>query len=400
MQPVPLVLPNQPLPFEDDAAARLTGDFGTHFGLLGREKIELMLRRRMIQSLGEIEPSQLQPASLDLRLGARAFRVRASFLPGKGRTVEEQLTALKSDEISLEDGGAVLERGCVYVIPLLEYLKLPDGMSAAANPKSSTGRLDIFTRLIADYSEVFDQVERGYEGRLYAEVSPRSFSVRVHKGSKLNQIRFRRWHPQQFYSRTEFGVDDKDLRERHGRTPLVDGELNLRGGIVLRIALSVESFTNRIIGYRAQKHADIIDVDRVGAYAVEDYWDPIAARPDKRLILDPGEFYILASQEKLHIPPDLAAEMVPIDPAMGEFRVHYAGFFDPGFGYTTSGHPGSRAVLEVRSHEVPFILEDGQVIGRLVYEKMAERPEALYGASGHSNYQGQGLKLSKHFRME
>lgn len=168
----------------------------------------------------------------------------------------------------------------------------------------------------------------------------------------------------------------------------------------MRIALSAESLDNEIIGYRAQKHTDIIDVDRVGAYAIEDYWEPIRARPDKRLILDPGEFYILASQEKLHIPPDLAAEMVPIDPAMGEFRVHYAGFFDPGFGYTASGHPGSRAVLEVRSHEVPFILEDGQVIGRLVYEKMAEAPQSLYGEAGSSNYQGQGLKLSKHFRME
>jgi dCTP deaminase len=399
MQPEPLTLTNQSLPLEEETTARLAGDFGREFGLLGREKIELMLRRKMIWGHQAFEDGQLQPASLDLRLGARAFRVRASFLPGRERTVADQLAALKSDEISLEGAGAVLERGCVYVVPLLENLKLTDSFSATANPKSSTGRLDIFTRLITDRSEVFDIAERGYTGPLYAEVSPRSFSVRVRKGSRLNQIRFRRWNSQQFHSRTEFGVDDKALRERHGRKPLVDGELNLRNGLVLRVALSAESLGNRI-GYRAQKHADIIDVDRVGAYAVEDYWEPIAARPDKRLILDPGEFYILASQEKLHIPPDLAAEMVPIDPAMGEFRVHYAGFFDPGFGYTMSGHPGSRAVLEVRSHEVPFILEDGQVIGRLVYEKMAERPEALYGESGVSNYQGQGLKLSKHFRME
>jgi len=219
----------------------------------------------------------------------------------------------------------------------------------------------------------------------------------VRKGSRLNQIRFRRWHPQQF-SRTLFGMKDEDLRERHARLALVDGDLNLRNGLVLRIVLSAESL-DETIGYRAQKHTDIIDVDKVAAYDAADFWEPIAARPDKRLILDPDEFYILASQEKLHIPPDLAAEMVPIDPAMGEFRVHYAGFFDPGFGYTESGAPGSRAVLEVRSHEVPFILEDGQVIGRLVYEKMAEAPQALYGAGGTSNYQGQGLKLSKHFRM-
>ena len=279
------------------------------------------------------------------------------------------------------------------------HLQLTKSFSASANPKSSTGRLDIFTRLITDRSEVFDTVERGYEGPLYAEVSPRSFSVRVRKGSRLNQIRFRRWHPQQFFSRTEFAVDDKELRERHGKISLVDGELNLRNGLVVRIALGAESFDNKVIGYRAQKHTDIIDVDRVGAYEISEYWEPIAARPDKRLILDPGEFYILASKEKLHIPPDLAAEMVPIDPAMGEFRVHYAGFFDPGFGFSTSGIPGSRAVLEVRSHEVPFILEDGQVIGRLVYEKMAAAPQLLYGQAGASNYQGQGLKLSKHFQM-
>jgi dCTP deaminase len=398
MQPVPLAQISQTLPFEDDGTALLGGDFGTQFGLLGLEKIEVMLRRKMIRGRDEIEPAQLQPASLDLRLGPRAFRVRASFLPGKERTVEEQLTALTSDEINLEGDGAVLERGCVYVIPLLEHLKLPPSISAVANPKSSTGRLDIFTRLISDRGEVFDRVARGYDGQLYAEVSPRSFSVRIRKRSKLNQIRFRRWNSQQSLN-TNFAVEDKFLAQRHEESPLVDGPLNLRDGLILRVALSRETLGEQI-GYRAQKHTDVIDVDEVGKYAVEDYWEPIAARRDRRLILDPGEFYILASQERLHIPRDLAAEMVPIDPAMGEFRVHYAGFFDPGFGFTLSGHPGSRAVLEVRSHEVPFILEDGQVIGRLVYEKMAEAPQTLYGAGGNSNYQGQGLKLSKHFRME
>jgi len=390
MQPAP-----SPLPLEDEKAARL---FGNAFGLLGREKIGLMLRRKMIRGLIEIQPAQLQPASLDMRLGSHAYRVRASFLPGRYRKVKEQLKALKIDEISLKDRGTVLERGGVYVIPLLESLELPESISAVANPKSSTGRLDIFTRLITDHSEIFDVTERGYHGQLYAEVSPRSFSVRVREGSTLNQIRFRRLNSQQL-SRTDFALDDRELSARHHEKPLVDGELNLRGGLVLRVALSDETLENKTIGYRAQKHTDIIDVDHVTAYDATDFWEPIYARPDKRLILDPDEFYILASQEKLHIPPDLAAEMVPIDPAMGEFRVHYAGFFDPGFGFTESGHPGSRAVLEVRSHEVPFFLEDGQVIGRLVYEKMAEAPHALYGADGAANYQGQGLKLSKHFRM-
>jgi dCTP deaminase len=357
-----------------------------------------MLRRRMILPEADVEDSQLQPASLDLRLGGRAYRVRASFLPGKERTVMEQLRAFARDEDAIDlANGAVLERGCVYVVPLLEHLHLPDSISALANPKSSTGRLDIFTRLITDRSDVFDRVARAYEGPLYAEVSPRSFSVRVRTGSKLNQIRFRRLNSQQL-ERTDFSIDDRELREHHRAQPLVDGDLGLREGLVVRVALSAAAH-GEVIGYRAQKHADILDVDRVGAYALEDYWDRVFARGDNRLILDPGEFYILASRERLHIPRDLAAEMVPIDPAMGEFRVHYAGFFDPGFGAGPQNQPGARAVLEVRSHEVPFVLEDGQIIGRLVYEKMAEPPQILYGEGEVSNYQGQGLKLSKHFVM-
>ncbi len=394
------LLPMQTKLFPDGGDENLlaaAADLGPKFGLLPREKIHFLLRRGMIMSLAPIEDGQIQPASLDLRLGPRAYRVRASFLPGKDKTVLDQLSFLKSDEIDLEGDGAILERGCVYVVPLLEHLSLPESMSAVANPKSSTGRLDIFVRLITDGGEVFDQVARGYTGQLYAEISPRSFSVRVHKGSRLNQIRFRRWNSQQFNT-TDFGLDDRELRLRHDDKKLVDGELHLRHGLMLRIALAKETLGS-VIGYRAQKHTDPIDIDRVGAYPFRDYWDEIHARDDHRLILDPGEFYILASHEKLHIPPDLAAEMIPIDPSMGEFRVHYAGFFDPGFGFSPDGYPGARGVLEVRSHEVPFILEDGQIIGRLMFEKMAEAPQVLYGQTGSSNYQGQGLKLSKHFKM-
>jgi dCTP deaminase len=382
-----------------DAPLLGANEFGTQFGLLPREKIEVMVRRGMISS-PEIEDAQFQPASLDLRLGSRAYRVRASFLPGKDFSVRERLDALRSadDEINLEGKGAVLERGCVYVIPLIEHLNLPDSISAIANPKSSTGRLDIFTRLITDNSDVFDRVARSYEGPLYAEVSPRSFSVRVRKGSKLNQIRFRRLNSQQLEG-SDFGLKEKELRERHEKIPLVDGDLELRrGGLVLRVGLGAEP-ADGVIGYKAQKHADILDVDLTN-YDLADYWVEVRARRDQRLILDPDEFYILASRERLQIPADLAAEMVPIDPAMGEFRVHYAGFFDPGFGAGANNRPSARAVLEVRSYEVPFFLEDGQVIGRLVYEKMAEAPQLLYGASAVSNYQGQGLKLSKHFQMD
>jgi dCTP deaminase len=391
-----------------DAPLFGVNDFGTQFGLLPRQKIELMVRRKMIQAESNIKEEQLQPASLDLRLGGHAYRVRASFLPGRGHTVEERLRALQSDDeaISLDGNGAVLERGCVYVIPLLEYLNLPNDIFAVANPKSSTGRLDVFTRLSTDNSDAFDRVALGYEGRLYAEVSPRTFSIRVRKGSKLNQIRFRRLNSRQLKHaefsvyETELRVAEKELSERHNVKPLVDRDFEWRrNGLVLRVGLSAEP-PDGIIGYRAQKHADILDVDKAGAYLTADYWDPVRARPDNRLILDPDEFYILASRERLQIPPDLAAEMVPIDPFMGEFRVHYAGFYDPGFGAGANNRPCARAVLEVRSYEVPFFLEDGQVIGRLVFEKMAEPPQLLYGASAVSNYQGQGLKLSKHFRME
>jgi len=361
-------------------------------GVLSSRQILAMADAGQIRLATPLAHGQVQPASLDLRLGPKAYRVRASFLPGKRRSVDELLSALKYDEMSLEGDGAVLERGCFYVIPLLESLALDGTVVGAANPKSSTGRLDIFTRLITDRGDRFDEVAAGYRGPLYAEVSPRSFSVRARMGSRLNQLRFR------VQGQGAATLGDAALAELHRKAPLVDGPLNLRDGVVLRVALDAGAFGG-IVGYRAQKHTDVIDVDRIAAYRIDDYWDRLPAR-DGRLILDPGDFYILASHERLAIPPDLAAEMAPMDAAIGEFRVHYAGFFDPGFGAGPDGRPGARAVLEVRSREVPFILEDGQFIGRLVYERMAETPEALYGQSGVSNYQGQGLKLSKHFMAE
>jgi dCTP deaminase len=366
---------------------------GQSSGVLSSRQIQAMADSGAIRVAAPLARDQIQPASLDLRLGPKAYRVRASFLPGKERGVGDILSALAYDEMSLEGEGAILERGCVYVVPLLERLSLGSDISGAANPKSSTGRLDIFTRLITDRGERFDEVEPGYDGPLYAEVSPRSFSVRARLGSRLNQLRFRARG--QGAGQGGFALADAALAELHGKAPLVDGPLNLRDGVVLRVALGSEAFGG-IVGYRAQKHTDVIDVDRVGAYRVDDYWDPLFARGG-RLILDPGDFYILASCERLAIPPGLAAEMAPMDAAIGEFRVHYAGFFDPGFGTGPDGRPAARAVLEVRSREVPFILEDGQFIGRLVYERMAETPGTLYGEGGVSNYQGQGLKLSKHF---
>jgi dCTP deaminase len=355
-----------------------------------------MIQREMILAADRIQESQLQPASLDLRIGRQAYRIRASFLPGKSRTVREQLESLSPEPVDLSNG-AVLEKGCVYLVELQELLNLQPTIFGIANPKSSTGRLDIFTRVIADRAERFDTVAGGYRGPLYAEISPRTFSIKVRKGSRLNQMRFRRRTSGQD-EHSSFYLGDRQLRAKHEASPLVDGDLVLRDGVVLSVALSFTDAPEEIIGYRAQKHTSVIDVDRVGAYDWSDYWEPVYKSGDGKLILDPDQFYILASKERLHIPPDMAAEMVPIDPRMGEFRVHYAGFFDPGFGHGLARGQGARAVLEVRSREVAFILEHGQMVGRLVYEQMTEPTDALYGQLEGSSYQAQGLKLSKHFK--
>jgi len=330
---------------------------------------------------------QIQPASLDLRLGEVAYRVRASFLPGPGITVAQRIAELKLHEFALATG-AVLETSCVYIVPLIERLALPAEIAASTNPKSSTGRLDVFTRVIADETRGFDRVAGGYHGPLYAEISPKTFPILVREGSRLSQMRLHRG---------DAALSAEALRELHARERLVDrAEAVMGDGIAVSIDLSGQQ--GGIVGYRAKRHTAVIDVERRSAYEVADFWEPIAARADKSLILDPDEFYILASTEAVQVPPDYAAEMVPFDPLVGEFRVHYAGFFDPGFGYVGAGGLGARAVLEVRSREVPFILEHGQVVGRLVFEKMLARPDQLYGAGIGSNYQAQGLKLSKHFR--
>jgi dCTP deaminase len=386
-----------PLPYILDSAEPDVADalFSAPFGLFARQKIRAMVGRKLIRAETLLDPSQLQPSSLDLRISKEAYRVRASFLPGRGRSVRDRLKSLNAEPVSLAGKGAVLEKGIVYIARLMERLELRPNLSGAANPKSSTGRLDIFTRLIVDGAEAFDHVPLDYNGELWLEISPRSFSVRVKAGSKLSQVRFRSRHPQQRDKHT-FTLDDAEIRRRHLGCSLVDGPLDLREGVVLGVDLG--GLGETIVGYRAIKNGDVIDVNRVRGYAVEDFWEPIHAPEDRRLILDPDQFYILASREKVQIPSDLAAEMAPIDPAIGEFRVHYAGFFDPGFGQGRDGRPSARAVLEVRSRDVPFLLEDGQPVGRLVYEKLAGAPDELYGAGPASSYQHQGLKLSKHFR--
>ncbi|WP_420394441.1 2'-deoxycytidine 5'-triphosphate deaminase [Acuticoccus sp.] len=351
-------------------------------GILPRQAIARLARDGAIAADDGIADDQLQPASLDLRLGPRAHRIRASFLPAAGEAMADKVARVRLHTIDLSEG-AVLETGCVYLVPLMERLALPAHLSASTNPKSSTGRLDVFTRVIADGSGGFDFAPPGYRGPLAVEISPRTFPVLVRAGSRLSQVRFRTGHAV---------IDDAALAELHRASPLAVPDAVIKDGMNLSIDLKPEAGP---VGYRAKRHTGVIDVDRRDALATADFWDPIEAS-DGRLILDPDEFYILMSREAVSIPPAFAAEMVPFDPLVGEFRVHYAGFFDPGFGHG----PGqaARAVLEVRSREVPFILEHGQVVARLAYERMAQVPDIVYGASLTSHYQGQALKLSKHFR--
>ncbi len=354
-------------------------------GVLPSQTIREMLADGRITVTHPVPEGQIQPASLDLRLGNVAWRVRASFLPGSGRLVADRLQDFAMHSVDLSDG-AVLEKGCVYVVPLMEGLDLPDAINAVANAKSSTGRLDLFTRLITDYGTEFDRIESGYSGPLYAEISPRSFSVLARPGMRLNQIRFRQG---------QVVLSDDELRAMDAEQALVDVEAHIDNGLGFSVDLTPRE--DGIVGYRAKPHTGLIDLDRIAFYDPTEFWEPVRTQ-NGSMILDPGAFYILVSREAVHVPPDCAAEMAPYLAMVGEFRVHYAGFFDPGFGHAAAGGQGSRGVLEVRCHEAPFALEHGQIVGRLVYERMTEVPDILYGKDMGSNYQGQGLKLSKHFK--
>jgi dCTP deaminase len=362
-------------------------------GILPAQWIKRLVDRDQIGGR-PIERGQIQPASLDLRLGKIGYKIHASFLPGHSSSVQERIRQLTSYELDLT-APQILARGSVYLIEIEEVLKLGSTISGIANPKSSTGRLDVFTRIIADQSDAFDVVPSAYVGKLWAEVSPRTFDVMVRRGTRLAQLRFRRRTSSQHLHST-FRLNDTELEALHERSRLTDETPIIRQGLNLRVNLQRDNGSN-VIAYRAKRYTSFIDMDKVGAYRVEDYWDQIEPTPEGNLLLSPGEFYILASKEKLHIPVDHAAEMVAVDPIMGEFRVHYAGFFDPGFGCTTRDGHGSKAVLEVRTYDIPFFLEDGQTIGRLAFEHLTEPPSSEYGESIASHYQGQRLKLSKHF---
>jgi dCTP deaminase len=386
-------MPNSVKQSPGNAAVNLPAAAEFHAtGILPSQELESLARASSeIRASKPILPDQIQPASLDLRLGPVAYRVRASFLPGKGATVKERLTDLTMHEMDISRG-AVLERGCVYIVPLLESLALGPRTSAMGNPKSSIGRLDVFTRLITDHGTEFDRVREEYAGPLYAEVSPRTFSVLVREGSRLSQLRIRRGDP------TSTDEGHRELQKEHdlvGSIQLAD----IRDGVPVSVDVRGEA-SGGIIGYRAKSHSGLIDIDRIRHYEVVDFWEPVRAPRKGGLVLDPADFYILASREAVRVPPSYAAEMIAYDTLVGEFRVHYAGFFDPGFGDPEAGGEGSRAVLEVRSFEVPFIIEHGQIVGRLVYERLTAKPHVLYGGSLKSNYQKQGIALSKHFKLD
>jgi dCTP deaminase len=372
-----------------------TADADRSTGLLPSQMLrEAVALGREILCSQQIGDDQIQPASIDLRLGEVAYRVRASFLPGARASVRDKLDLLSMHRIDLTQG-AVLEKDCVYIVPLLEFVALRKRTSAAANPKSSTGRLDVFARVITDHGTEFDRIREGYKGPLFAEISPRAFSILVRTGSRLVQLRIRRGSP---------GFSDTALRRLHEEVGLVEnpagsppGPQTIRNGLAFTVDVAGDTATG-IVGFKARRHTDVVDVDRSFYYDPRDFWEAVYSRRGEGIVLDPNDFYILASREAVVVPPDHAAEMLPYYTFVGEFRVHYAGFFDPGFGAPETGGAGSRAVLEVRSHEVPFLIEDGQIVGRLVYERLIAKPDKLYGAPIGSSYQRQGLALSKHFK--
>lgn len=377
-------------------------------GILPYQDIKQLIITRAIAASPEVEDRQIQPASLDLRLGRKAYRLISSFLPELS-PISSRLDVLdfyQSDLVMYEmdlTEGAILEKGHVYLVPLLEHLKLPKNLRARANPKSTTGRLDVFTRVVTDLNAGFDEIRAGYHGPLFLEVVPRSFAIKVRTGQSLNQIRF---------VRGEATVSDAALKTLHNKSPLLyhnsparkalgQREFRSERGLFLRIDLKGDDRTNsQVIGYRAKKNSHVIDLAKVGHYSAADFWEPLHRHRHDSLLLEPEEFYILASKERIRVPAGYAAEMVAYEAACGELRTHYAGFFDPGFGYGAKGEiKGTQVVLEVRPHDVPFLIHDGQTFFKVVYDRMLDVPSQLYGTTLGSSYQGQALTLSKHFKV-
>jgi dCTP deaminase len=371
-------------------------------GILPSQEIRELIQNRNILPSLPIDDAQIQPASMDLRLGNIAYRVQASFLPGRRTSINSKINDLKLAEFDITRP-TLLERGAVFVIPLVEQLALPFDISGAANPKSTTGRLDIFTRLVTEGGEnfeprdlLFEHVPNGYKGQLYVEIVSRTFPIILGAGTKLTQLRFVRGRP-------PAATDNALERLEEGLVFYQDTDAPARAvldeGLLMSIDL-VGSGPGSVVAYKAKRNCRAVDLNKAGAHDAAQFWEAITAPASRRLVLDPGDFYILASRERISVPSNWAAEMTQFDPSIGEFSVHYAGFFDPGFGYGQAGEvKGTKAVLEVRAHEVPILLEDSQVVGRLMYHKMASVPDKLYGMAIGSSYQQQGLALSKQFRV-
>jgi dCTP deaminase len=378
-------------------------------GILPFQCLRTLVRQGAVQAEAPITPEQIQPASLDLRLGTKAYRLLSSFLP-EPSDQQSQFTIedlYRSDLVMYDmdlSQGAILEKGHVYLVPLMERLKLSKDIRGRTNPKSSTGRLDIFTRVVTDLHVGFDEIRPGYSGPLFLEIVPRSFTIRVQAGLALNQLRLMSGKPL---------VSDSSLRTLHRHTPLLchnggHGEpdqplsakdIRVDNGLFLRVDLRGSSEGDRaIVGYRAKKNSHVIDLNKVGHYSAADYWEPLYRNATATMLLEPEEFYILASKERIQVPPGYSAEMVAYEAACGELRTHYAGFFDPGFGYANPTRKGTQVVLEVRPHDVPFRIHDGQTFFKVMYEKMQDIPTHLYGSSLGSSYAQQGLTLSKHFK--
>ena len=379
-------------------AARGAPQAGADFGVFPSQALNQAIDREWVSS-GDyrIRPEAVQPASIDLRLGDYAWALRCSFLPDVDSTVEEKVEGLAFQRIDLRDG-AVLERDRPYLVPLIEELALPDEVRAKANPKSSTGRLDVFTRVITDRHHRFDDIRPGYRGKLYLEVVPRSFAIQVKTGLSLNQLRL---------ARGEVRLGDERIREMQDEEPLLyldsapvpAADLAIADGLFLSLDLSGPD--DRTVGYRAKKNSLPVDLAKIRAYRWSDYWDPVFPEAGGRVVLEPEIFYLLLSAEGVCIPPQIAAEMMAYDPTAGELRTHYAGFFDPGFGYDpVGGSHGSRAALEVRARDVSFMVEHRQPVCKLGLEWMEAPAERLYGAGLGSNYQGQVTMLSKHFEEQ
>jgi dCTP deaminase len=379
---------------------------GAAEGILPYQQIRALIAKQVVQADTPIEDRQIQPASLDLRLGCKAYRLISSFLP-ELTPISSRLNVLdfyQSDLVMYEmdlTGSAILEKGHVYLVPLLESVALPRTLRARANPKSTTGRLDVFTRVVTDLNTGFDEIRPGYRGPLYLEIVPRSFAIKVKTGYSLNQLRF---------IRGTATVSDEALAKLHKREPLLyhnqagdrpvtSQDFRTTRGVFLRIDLKgVDRGEKTVIGYRAKKNSHVIDLSRTGYYAAMDFWEPLYRHHSQGLLLEPEEFYILASKERIRVPPGFAAEMVAYEAACGEVRTHYAGFFDPGFGYGRGELHGTQVVLEVRPHDVPFLIHDGQTFFKVVYDRMSELPTQVYGVALGSSYQRQGLTLSKHFK--